>query len=409
MSLAGLSVLQIGKFYPPYKGGMETHLQTLCNGLRSHLDLRVVVANTERRRVDEVIDGVRVTRLGTLVNLGSAPFTPGLAKLIRAADADIVHLHLPHPTAILSYLASGHHGRLVVTYHSDIVRQRILGLAFRPILHRALARSSSIICTSPDYIESSPVLVAHRDRCHVLPFSIETARFAKVDDAKVRALRARYGDRIVLAVGRLVSYKGFEYLIRSMAGISARLILVGDGPLRPSLELLARETGVADKVVFLERVDDVNPYYHAADVFALPSVARSEAFGLVQLEAMAAGVPVVNTKLASGVPYVSPHGVTGLTVPPRDPDALARAITRLLDDPGLRQRYGAAGRKRARDDFGVGEMVRQTLAVYRAAMGVPPGHPIDASGLYGNDPQPEVEPRVASESSTAPTRSDRTS
>ena len=122
--------------------------------------------------------------------------------------------------------------------------------------------------------------------------------------------------------------------------------------------------------------DDVTPYYHAADVFALPSVARSEAFGLVQLEAMAAGLPVVNTSIASGVPYVSPNGVTGLTVPPKDERALAAAITRLLDDPAMRQRYSEAARQRVHAGFTVDEMVRQTLAVYEAAMAVAPGEPI---------------------------------
>lgn len=380
MSTRRPRVLQVGKFYHPYKGGMETHLETLCTGLHAHIELRVVVANTERHRVDEVIDGIPITRLGTLLNIASAPITPGLARFIRMSDADIVHLHLPHPTAILSYLASRHRGRLIVTYHSDIVRQRVMGWAFQPILHRALSRASAIVCTSPNYIASSPVLRAHRARCHVLPFSVDTSRFEVVDESVVDDLRDRYGKRVVLAVGRLVEYKGFEYLIRAMQGIDARLILVGDGPLRSSLERLAGEMGVTDKVVFLARVDDVTPYYHAADVFILPSVERSEAFGLVQLEAMAAGLPVVNTRLASGVPYVSPHGVTGLTVPPRDPGALAHAVGRLLDDPDLRREYGAAGRHRARVAFGVDEMVSRTLSLYDAAMRIRPGQPVLATG-----------------------------
>ena len=405
-----MRILHVGKFYPPYMGGMETHLQALCSGLRSRVDLRVVVANTTRQRVDEVVDGVRVTRLGTLVNLGSAPWTPGLGNCIRDAEADIVHLHLPHPTAILSFLSSGYRGRLVITYHSDIVRQRILGAAFRPILHQALSRASSIICTSPNYIDSSPVLARHRDRCHVLPFSIDTDRFARADEGEVRALRAKYGDRVVIAVGRLVSYKGFEHLVRAMSDVRGALILIGRGPLKASLQAIAHEAGVAHRVTFLESVDDVNPYYHAADVFALPSIARSEAFGLVQLEAMAAGIPVVNTNLASGVPYVSPDGVTGLTVPPGDAPALARALNDLLDDPSLRRRYGAAGRQRARDRFNVVEMTEQTLAVYRAAMRASPGEAIDASELENRERQPRGEAgEAASESSTSPTFLERTS
>ena len=371
-----LRVLHVGKFYPPYKGGMETHLSTLCERIRDHVELQVVVANTARTRTDETLNGVRVTRLPTLVNLGAAPFCPGLSRYIRASGADIVHLHWPHPTAVLSYLRSRYRGRLVITYHSDIVRQRVLGFAFRPFLHGVLARSAAIICTSPNYITTSPVLDAHRHRCHVLPFSIDVARLATAPEGAVARLRQMYGERIVLAIGRLVSYKGFEFLIRAMSLVDGQLVLIGDGPLRERLGRIARECGVADRVSFLARVEDVSPYLHAADVFVLPSVARSEAFGLVQLEAMAAGRPVVNTELPSGVPYVSPHGITGITAKPRDAASLAAAIRSLLDDPDARRRYGEAGRARVRTHFDVEAMALETLKVYAAAMSVPPGRPI---------------------------------
>ena len=371
-----LRILHIGKFYPPYKGGMETHLHTLCERIRDRVDVRVVVANTTRGRTDEVIGDVPVTRLGTLVNLGAAPYTPGLARFIREAEADIVHLHWPHPTAVLAYLKSRYRGRLVVTYHSDIVRQRVLGFAFRPFLHALLERAGAIICTSPNYIDTSPVLAAHRSRCHVLPFSIVVDPLEQSPTSAVAEIRRTHGSRIVLGIGRLVSYKGFEYLIRAMEHIDGRLILIGDGPLRAKLERSARDSGSAEKVSFLSGVDDVGPYLHAADVFVLPSVARSEAFGIVQLEAMAAGTPIVNTDLPSGVPYVSPHGVSGLTVPPRDAPALAAAIGTLLDDAEARHRYGSAGKARVRSHFDVDAMATQTLALYSDLMAVPPGHPI---------------------------------
>ena len=236
-----LRVLHVGKFYHPYKGGMETHLRTLCSHLARDIDLRVVVANTDRVRSDEVIDGVAVTRLGTTLNLGAAPYTPGLARFIRAAEADIIHLHWPHPTAVLSYLRSMHRGRLVVTYHSDIVRQRVLGFAFRPFLHATLAHAAAVICTSPDYVTSSPVLRRHRTRCHVLPFSIAVDTLQAAPAEAVAAIRAQYGPRLVLGIGRLVGYKGFEYLVRAMRDVEGTLIIIGDGPLREALTQLARE------------------------------------------------------------------------------------------------------------------------------------------------------------------------
>ena len=178
----------------------------------------------------------------------------------------------------------------------------------------------------------------------------------------------------MISVGRLVYYKGFDVLIRAMASVRGKLVIVGDGPLRGELQGLAAQLGVTDKVVFAGEINNagVMPYYHAADLFALASVARSEAFGIVQIEAMAAGLPVVNTSLDSGVPFVSLDGQTGLTVPPENPTALAGAINRLLDDDGLRQSLGQAGVRRARQEFSLDTMLRRTLELYQTVR-VDPG------------------------------------
>jgi len=187
-----------------------------------------------------------------------------------------------------------------------------------------------------------------------------------VDPAEVETIRRKFGERIVFAAGRLVYYKGFHYLVRAVARVpGARLLIAGDGPLREELRRSAEEAGVADRVTLLGAVPDLRPYYHAADVFVLPSVARSEAFGIVQMEAMACGLPVVNTALDTGVPFVSPDGVTGLTVPPADAEALAAAVSRLLDDPALRERLGRAGRERVAGELSAGRMAARTLEIYR--------------------------------------------
>jgi glycosyltransferase involved in cell wall biosynthesis len=362
-----LKVLHVGKFYPPHMGGIETHLQALCGDLRKSLDLRVVVASDDSRSIDEVISGVPVSRVATKLTLFSTPLCPSLVSKIRRSDADIVHLHLPNPMAILAFLASGHPGRLVVTYHSDTVRQRVLGALFEPWLHMALRRSSAIIATSPDYRRTSAVLSRYQDRCHVIPYGIQLDQFEHCDSDSVARVHRQYGDRLIISVGRLVYYKGFEYLIRAMQRVRGKLLIVGDGPLRSKLETLAATLGVADKVVFVGEIqnEQIIPFYHAADVFALASIARSEAFGIVQIEAMATGIPVVNTSLDSGVPFVSLHEQTGLTIPPADPDALAAALNRLLDDSELRQSFGRAARLRARQEFSLDIMTKRTLALYQ--------------------------------------------
>jgi rhamnosyl/mannosyltransferase len=339
------------------------------------------VASDNHESAEEVLDGVHVSRVPTRLHVSSTPICPGLVSKIRNSNADILHIHLPNPGAVLAYLASGHSGRLVVTYHSDTVRQKILGAMFEPWLHAALRKSSAVIATSEDYLRTSPVLARYRDRCQVIPYGIELKQFEQSDPSEVAVVRQRYGDRLVISVGRLVYYKGFEYLIRAMTRVRGKLLIVGDGPLRAKLASLAAELGIAEKVVFIGEIQNerVVPYYHAADVFALASVARSEAFGIVQIEAMAAGIPVINTRLDSGVPFVSLHERTGLTVPPADPEALAEAINRVLDQPDLRRSMGAAARDRARQLFSIDVMTAKTLALYSRVMSYPRSTPVPAA------------------------------
>lgn len=363
-----MRIVHVGKFYPPYPGGMESHLELLARLTSAEADVRVLVSSDGPDTVSEVRDGIAVTRIGTKVRVASASFGPGMARAIRESRPDIVHFHHPNPPAVVSCLAAGVPARLVVTYHSDIVRQRVLGPLFSPVLHHFLCGADAIIASSPQYAESSPVLGRHRAKVRVIPFGIDAAELRGVDAAEVARIRAEFGERIVFAAGRLVYYKGFEYLLRAMRRVDAHLLIAGDGPLRAGLERQVSADGLGSRVTLLGRVPDLRPYYHAARVFALPSVARSEAFAIVQLEAMACGVPVVNTALPTGVPFVSPDGVTGLTVPPADADALARAITRLLDDDALRERMARAGRDRVAGELSGTRMAERTLDLYRAVL-----------------------------------------
>ncbi len=366
-----LRILQVGKYYAPFPGGIESHLQSLCEQLVDRVDLSVLVANDEADSIDETVNGVAVRRIGRRMTLAGAPICPGMVRAIGESDAEIVHLHLPNPAAVLAYLASGHRGRLVVSYHSDVVRQRFLGAAFAPFLQWVLRRAEAIVVATPNYLDSSSALARHRDRCIVIPYGISDSDF-EATDTEVETLRRTYGERIVLGVGRLVYYKGFEHVIDAMREIDGHLLLVGDGPLRPELEARARSQGVADRITFLGKVERTAPFYHAADVFVLASVARSEAFGIVQLEAMACGTPVVNTRLESGVPYVSRHGETGITVPPGDAGALAKAVNRILNDEPLRQAYGSAARHRVRDEFDQDHMGERMLELYQLLLSPTP-------------------------------------
>jgi rhamnosyl/mannosyltransferase len=364
-----LRVVQIGKYYPPHIGGIETHLQALCGGLKESHDMQVFVAGDRRRDVDTIVDGVAVHRLGIQFKIAGAPVCPSMPWKIRRAGADIVHIHLPNPAGVLALLASGYRGPLVATWHSDVVRQRRLAKMFEPIQRRFLANCDALIATSPNYVESSPDLSRLRKRTVIIPYGIAVEEF-RDSPASALGIRSARSGPLLLAVGRFVYYKGFEFLIRAMKQVEATLLLIGDGPLLNPLQNLANELGVASRIEFLGEMQprEVVPYYHAADLFVLPSIARSEAFGIVQLEAMACGKPVVNTDLASGVPFASRDGVTGLTVEPANADALAIAVNRLFADPQLRIKYGEAARRRVQSEFTIDVMVQRIRDLYEAVL-----------------------------------------
>ncbi|MEO8798275.1 MAG: glycosyltransferase, partial [Polyangiaceae bacterium] len=315
-----------------------------------------------------------------LAKVASTSLCPSMIAELSRRDYDVIHMHFPNPMGVMAYLASKKpkNHRIVISWHSDIVKQKRLLRAYRPVESLLLRHASAVLCASPNYAQSSTTIRAHEGRVAIVPYGIDLRDFEPKVEVLQRAaaIRASFGkdSRLLLATGRLVYYKGFEVAVRAMAHIDAHLAIVGDGPLRGELEGLARRLGVADKVHFLGRQDDatLHAYYRACDVFVLPSIARSEAFAIVQLEAMACGRPVVNTQLDSGVPFVSRHEESGLTVPPEDPRALAAAVNRLLADDTWRRELGARGRARVEREFTKEKMAASTLAIYEEALGKRP-------------------------------------
>jgi rhamnosyl/mannosyltransferase len=349
-------------------GGIEIYFQQLVIHQSKVMDVAAIVASDLRRTQVEFLDGAKITRVASLGVIASMPITPTMAWPIRQSKADLLHLHTPNPGAALALLMSRHPGKLIITHHADTLGRKQLRRLSDPFVRRVMERASAIIVTSKRYLESSEELAPFHDKCKIIPMGIDATSFEGPDTAVSKNIRAKYGERLILAVGRLVPYKGFEYLIRSMKSVNGVLLLVGTGPLQNELQGCIQECGVRDKVLMLGRVDDITQYYKAVRVFVIPSITRAEAFGVVQMEAMASGVPVINTDIPSGVPEVSVHGQTGFTVPPKDPEALAYAINLLLDKAELRQQFGNAARERVRDKFSAEKMVEQTMDVYDSVM-----------------------------------------
>ncbi|MBK5291194.1 MAG: glycosyltransferase [Acidobacteriia bacterium] len=358
-----MKVLQVGKFYPPRWGGMETVLKDICETTQQWVELKVVVANEALRTVRENLAGIDLTRLASFGTWFSQPLVPGMVSLFRKTDADLVHLHEPNPLAIASYLMSGCKSRLVIHYHSDIVRQRRLRLLYRPLLNLALAKADSIVVGSSQLMESSPVLAPFRSKCVVIPFGIDLAPFLAVPGRP-----SSTAEPLILAVGRLSYYKGFQYLIEAMSDLPARLSIVGEGEMRPELEKLIRDRDLEGRVRLEGKVEmeELLAWYGRADLFCLPSCHSSEAFGLVLVEAMAAGLPVVSTNLPTGVRAVNVHRETGLVAQAGQTASLREALATLIQDPQLRGQMGVRGRARALELFNRERMGQQILALYNA-------------------------------------------
>jgi glycosyltransferase involved in cell wall biosynthesis len=360
------SVLHIGKYYAPHVGGMETHVKDLVRHQSAVMRVKVVVANDHPVTRTEMLDGATITRVACFGSVASQPICPSLPWKLSGHSECLVHMQLPNPWAAHAYLMSGHKGKLIITHQSDMLRQRHLRKIVGPFVRRAMKRAAAIIVTSKRYLDSSDELIDFRNKCHVVPLGTDLEPYGTEAPEKVRAVHEKYGRRFIIAVGRLVPYKGFEVLLAAMKDVDVPLLLIGTGPLQQELKAKIEALGVTKKVHMLGHVDDTVPYYRAAQMLVLPSVSRAESFGLVQVEAMAAGIPVINTDIASGVPEVSVDGVTGITVPPSDPGALAHAINFLLRNEETRVRYGSAAKRRAHEEFSVQRMAQKTLSVYES-------------------------------------------
>ncbi len=363
-----MKILHVYKDYFPVVGGIENHIKMLAEAqvARGHT-VSVLVTSRDHHTHIEYLNGVRIIFASRLATISSAPLSLALFDLIRRESPDVTHLHFPYPLGEMANFFFGRARKTILTYHSDIIRQKFLRVLYHPLMERMLARADRIIATSPNYIVSSPVLSRYQNKCVVVPLGIDPAPFENGVPAKSRVMP----HASLLFVGHLRYYKGIHYLLQAMREVPcAHLTIVGTGPMERAWRELAQRLNVSDRVSFAGVVSDAElpAYYAAADLFVLPASERSEAFGAVQLEAMAAGKPVICTELGTGTSFVNIHEETGLVVPARDAHALAAAIHRLLADPALRVRMGNAGRARVQSEFTLEKMVERVLEVYQAVL-----------------------------------------
>ena len=375
-----MKVLQFGRFWNDQHGGIERHVALLSRELASQgVTVTNLVAADHQKGSDTRVDGYRLVQAPSYGRAFSTAISPALISkalsLHRDNQFDLIHLHLPDPLSHATSLLFPSDVKRVITWHSDIIKQKRLLAVYSPLVRRLLNKADAVVAgTSAHYSSSNQIPESvPASRRHVIPYGLDFTSMELnpqttllLEQIKLRAA----GKPIVLALGRHVYYKGFDVLIDAMRHIDALLIIGSDGPLRPDLEAQVARDQLQEKVWFTGRIpeNELAAYLNACDLFCLPSVEQSEAFGLVQLEAMACGKPVVNTQLFNGVNVVNVDGVTGLTVPVRDSVALAEAINRLLGDDALRQQLGRQARERALQEYSLKAMGEKHVALYRSLL-----------------------------------------
>ena len=360
-------ILEVNKFYPPHIGGIERVVSQRAKYLSQFPDteVKVLVCQEKGKGKTEFLNGVEVIRCGSFGTYFSCPVSFSFFKEFQRLSkwADVIEFHMPFPLEDAACLLSQCKCRVVLSWHSDIIRQKKLLFFYKPILKKFLKRADVIITATQGHIESSAFLPEFQQKCTVIPYPVEIRQNLKLSPILTEKLFQPEQVKI-LFVGRLVYYKGVDILIQAFRQVrGCELFLCGSGVLETELKQLAKDLPVH----FLGNLsdEDLNSAFADCDIFVLPSVENSEAFGIVQQEAMVFGKPVINTNLPTGVPYVSIHQETGLTVPPHHIKALAEAIQKLADSSDLRTLYGENARKRVLESYQCKKIMQDVFHVLK--------------------------------------------
>ena len=366
-----MKILQVNKLYYPWIGGVEKVVQEIAEGLngKENLEIEILVCNPREKRVVEEINGVKIYKAGSFGIFWGLPVSFDFFKLFKKLmkEADIIDFHHPFPLANLAIFLFKPKAKLIVHYHSDIVRQKIFNLLIKPFINHTLNKAKKIIVSNPNLVKNSPYLQKFKEKCEVIPFGVDLSKFENFNEGEVQKIREKYGD-FVLFVGRLNYYKGLEYLIEAMKNIEANLVIIGQGPEKKNLEIKIKNLKLENKIFFLpfQPENELVNYYRTCSVFVLPSIFKSEAFGLVLIEAMACGKPVISTELGTGTSFSNQDGITGFVVPPKNSQALAQAIKKILENKKMAQELGQNASKRVSEELSLEKMLEKISRVYKS-------------------------------------------
>lgn len=355
-------------YWPDSFGGIERSIQALASGAtRAGAEVEVLSLSRNPEANSVAFRGHRASKARLDWNVASTGISlEGVSRFrAAAANADIVHYHFPWPFMDLAHLLARHGKPSIVSYHSDVVRQKRMNIAYAPLRDAFLGSVDMVVATSPQYVSSSKVLAGLGDRVRVVPLGLDEEDYPVPGGEIVEGWRKRFASPFFLFIGEFRYYKGLDILLRAARAVDADIVLAGDGPGNASLRQMADRLPCPN-VHFVGRIDDVDKaaLLRLATGVVFPSNKRSEAFGLSLVEAAMFGKPMVSCEIGTGTSHVNSHGETGFVVPPSDPDALAAALNRLRHDESLALNLGLAARVRYDRHFRSEQMVGQYLRLY---------------------------------------------
>lgn len=365
-----MKILQLGKFYP-IEGGVEKVMHELTLGLskrKVHCDMMCTSINGEASDL-EINEYGSIIRCKSLFKVAATTISPQMIVKLRKVcnNYDIIHVHHPDPMAALALFLSGYKGEVILHWHSDIFKQKRLLKLYKPLQNWLIKRASQIVGTTPVYVKESPHLQEAQDKTTYIPIGIDKLKPSEEEALKIRS---KYPNKkIVFSVGRLVEYKGYTHLIDAARYLSDEyvVLIAGSGPLKDELQNQIESLGLSDKVKLLGFISNEmkNAHFEASDLFCLSSIQKSEAFAIVQIEAMSCGKPVVATNIpGSGVPWVNMHEVSGLNVTPENGFELAEAITSICNNEDTYLEFSKRAEARYHFLFTKSEMIDKCLSVY---------------------------------------------
>ncbi|MBT2297847.1 glycosyltransferase [Pseudomonas fluorescens] len=356
-------------YWPDTFGGIERSIHAISNGTANHGIKSDVLSLSRNPESGNVEFGGHMAHKSKLdFEFGSTGFSRDVIAHFRelATTADIIHYHFPWPMMDIVHMASPPDKPTVVTYHSDIVKQKFLLKLYTPLMHRFLSSVDRIVATSPRYIESSTVLQRYKSKTTTIPLGLDEANYPAATSEEKAKWRSRFPKPFFLFVGVLRYYKGLHILLEAATRIDSDVIIVGNGPMEKDLKRHAATLGLTN-IHFVGALSDREKIALLEEciAFVFPSNMRSEAFGLSLVEAAMFGKPMITCEIGTGTSFVNLHGETGLVVKANDDQALACAINRLTHEAIESERFGRAARRRFEENFSGSIMSRAYAEMYQ--------------------------------------------